>query len=299
MIRPGRSGGGAVKKRALPVLAACLLLSGCASLLERSYSVVEPYTDRYWESGEEDVLKAENYQDLVNTLLMLVEQRAEEGVIRYYTADNAYVTAWEARQEVCRETPQGAYLLQEMRFSTQVTADYCTLIYTMTYREDVEDVSTLMTLSDSQSLVDLLRLALREEHPRLTAQFAYETELRENVVAAVEGLWRDICLDELAEEPAETAEEAAPDGEEAPAEGEVPPEEPADEPEPPLQEDGEEPEETDETGQEAETLPELPPCPWEIRFYPDMEYAGIVEILLTGADGAAPHPAAEGTPEEK
>ena len=68
----------------LAVLSACLLLGGCVSLLERSYSVVEPYADRYWDSAAEDTLKAENYQDLVNSLLMQVEQRAEECVIRGY-----------------------------------------------------------------------------------------------------------------------------------------------------------------------------------------------------------------------
>ena len=25
---------------------------------------------------------------------------------------------------------------------------------------------------------------------------------------------------------------------------------------------------------------EIPPCPWEVHFYPDTEYAGIVEIWL-------------------
>ena len=66
------------------LLAVCLSLSGCASLLERSYSVVEPYTDRYRDSGGEDALRAESYQDLVNSLMMLVEQRAEVGTIRCY-----------------------------------------------------------------------------------------------------------------------------------------------------------------------------------------------------------------------
>ena len=28
---------------------------------------------------------------------------------------------------------------------------------------------------------------------------------------------------------------------------------------------------------------EVPPCPWEVRFYPEAEYAGIVEIWLNGA----------------
>ena len=90
--------------------AACLLLAvcllgGCAALLERSYSAAEPYVDRYWDSGAEDTLRVENYQDLVNSLLMLVEQRAEEAVIRCYFGEdvNVYTTARNACGEVRRE----------------------------------------------------------------------------------------------------------------------------------------------------------------------------------------------------
>ena len=34
----------------------CLALCGCGMLLERSYSSVEPYANRYWDSGAEDTL---------------------------------------------------------------------------------------------------------------------------------------------------------------------------------------------------------------------------------------------------
>ena len=55
-------------KNYLPVLLlTCLLLTGCGALLERSYSVVEPYADRYWDSAAEDTLRAENHQDVVNS----------------------------------------------------------------------------------------------------------------------------------------------------------------------------------------------------------------------------------------
>ena len=87
-------------KRILPILMAlCLLCTGCASLLERSYSSVEPYTDRFWDSTAEDTLKAESYQDLVNSLLMLIEQRSEEGIIRYYGSEdeNSYEQAIRAK----------------------------------------------------------------------------------------------------------------------------------------------------------------------------------------------------------
>lgn len=252
-----------MNRRILPLLlAVCLTLSGCASLLERSYSVVEPYTDRYWDSGAEDTLKAESYQDLVNSLLMLVEQRAEEGVIRFYVTEDAYNLALAANREVRLETALGSYLLRKLTFSCERTDRYCTLSYEMSYREDAEELGSIMTLSDSQSLVDLLRLAVREEHPKMTAQFVYDTP-RDAVISAVESLWQELCLDE---------QEQAEAGEEAPnEEGEEPsPEEPA-----------APPEDAEQVLQETQEEPvQLPPCPWEIRFYPDLESAEIVEILL-------------------
>ena len=270
-----------MKKRIwILALAGCLLLSGCASLLERSYSVVEPYADRYWDASAEDTLRAESYQDLVNSLLMLVEERSEDGVIRYYTSGDAYSLALQATYEVRQDTMLGSYLLEDISFAYQAVEEgSCTLTYTMVYRQDAEDVESLMVLSDSQSLVDLLRLAVREGHDRLTARFAYDMP-REDVEAAVQSVWREICLGDGEEtaEDLETTETGAEDP--APEETQPPAEDPA---QPASQELPEEPpaegvQPVSGTGDgEAE---ELPPCPWEIRYYPDRDAAELVEVLL-------------------
>ena len=255
-------------------LAACLLLCGCASLLERSYSTVEPYTNRYWDSSAEDTLRAESYQDLVNSLLMLVEQQAEEGPIRCYEEANSYIQAQRARAEVRRETMLGSYLLEKLDFTYQYSASYSTLTYQMTYREDAEALASIMKISDSQSLVDLLRLAVREEHEKLTARFVYDTP-RTEVTDAVEGLWLELCLGEA--DPAgntadipDSGEAAEQPEDEPPAEGtDVQPELPPEEADPAMGVLAAQPLE--------ETLPD---CPWTIRFYPDQDTAEVVEILL-------------------
>ena len=190
-------------KRIWPgLLALVLALSGCASLLERDYSVVESYADSYWDT-EEDALRAESYQELVNSLLMLVEQRSEEGTIRFYTdSDAPYSQVVEASREVREETALGAYLVEEMSFLYQRTEDHCTLTWNIAYREGAADPDSLMTLSDAQSLVDLLRLAVREGHEKLTARFSYEIP-RQEAIDAVEQLWRELCAVQAApEEPA-------------------------------------------------------------------------------------------------
>lgn len=261
-------------------LAACLLLSGCASLLERSYSQMEPYADRYWDASAEDTLRAENYQDLVNSLLLLVEQRSEEGVIRYYTDQSAYRQAMEATREVEEETMLGSYLLEDIDFTYKASKTFGTFTYRMTYREDAEDVDALMVLSDTQSLVDLLRLAVREGHDKLTARFAYDMP-REDVEAAVESMWRGVCAGEDG-----VPGESGATGGETPAAGDPVPEEPSGEQpaeEAPKPAEGlQEPEASGEEAQETavETGAEIPPCPWTVRFYPDLEAAELVEVLL-------------------
>lgn len=298
-----------MKKRILLlILVVSLTLSGCTSLLERSYSSVEPYTARYWDSGAEDTLKAESYQDLVNSLLMLIEQRSEEVVIRYYAPDgeDGYAQAISAKHEVQNETLLGSYLLSSLTVICANNDGYCTLTYHMTYRENVQDPSALMALTDSESLVDLLRLAVREGHASLTAQFISKVS-REEVLEAVNSLWQELYLDEL--EASGALEALLPEGNDT------------EQTDPPSKEDsGEENEDnssgdnsetapnTEEEGTDTEDLPsedpendaesaenaesgeqpekplapviEFPPCPWDIIFYPDANTAEIVEIVL-------------------
>ena len=97
-------------------LCLCLCLSGCAAMLERSYSFSELYVNRYWDTGAGDTLRAGTYQDLVNSLLMLVEQRAEEGVVRYSARTRSYNEVYSAVAEVRQKTALGSYLLRSMLF---------------------------------------------------------------------------------------------------------------------------------------------------------------------------------------
>ena len=67
-----------MKKRILAMALLCaFLLSGC-SMLERSYTSVQPHSSSYYESEDKSVLRAETYQDLVNDLLVLVSEHREE-----------------------------------------------------------------------------------------------------------------------------------------------------------------------------------------------------------------------------
>lgn len=286
------------------LLLAAALLSGCTALLERSYSVVEPYADRYWDSGAEDTLRVDNYQDLVNSLLLLVEEHAEEGVIRCYGEVDTYQQAAAAREEVRQETTLGSYLLRDLSFKYERGTSYNTIVCTMTYREDAEDIASLITISDSQSLVDLLRLAVREDLEKQTVRFSYDTP-HADVVAAVEELWQELYRADLEarqaeleqqqaeleaqqgeqaaqepQEPADPGAESLPDGPDN--QTEAPPEEPAEAAPEVLAETPPEdaPEPTEDVPAEEPEPIDYPPCPWQIKYYPNNATAEIVEVIL-------------------
>ena len=44
--------------RILAALACACMLTGCASLLDREYTVVEEHSSKYWESGTADTMRA-------------------------------------------------------------------------------------------------------------------------------------------------------------------------------------------------------------------------------------------------
>ena len=97
----------------------CLSAVGC-SMLERSYSNVQPHSSSYYESEDKSVLRAETYQDLVNDLLVLIGDCTEEGTIWLYTAAEESEVQQEmekACQEVQNETPLGAYAVEYMTLS--------------------------------------------------------------------------------------------------------------------------------------------------------------------------------------
>ena len=71
-----------MKARLLAFALALVCLTGCASLLDREYNTVEPHSSKFWESEAADTLRAENYQDLVNDLLIKIRLNVGKQLLR-------------------------------------------------------------------------------------------------------------------------------------------------------------------------------------------------------------------------
>ena len=163
-------------KRAVILLLLCLMCvsaTGC-SMLERSYTSVQPHSSSYYESEDKSVLRAETYQDVVNDLLVLVGERAEEGTIWLY-ADEALGDVQQAVdaacQEVQSETPLGSYAVEYMTFTiSDNNRNYIDVQLTISYRRSDEQMGRLVNVTGVTALRDLLTAAAENGASELAVQ---------------------------------------------------------------------------------------------------------------------------------
>lgn len=179
-----------MKKRLLPVLLAMvLLLSGCGSFLHREYSVVEPHSSSYYEDTSRGVLRAENEQDVVNDLLLLVGQQEKEGEIWLYrTAEDldTDAVAEAACREVQQETPLGAYAVEYLTYTIDTTPrNYDAIRVTIGYRRTAEQMNAMVHTTGISALYDLLRAASGGGAAELTVELSYFEEAQKEEVCRI------------------------------------------------------------------------------------------------------------------
>lgn len=157
----------------LLVLLMCLSATGC-SMLERSYTSVQPHSSSYYESEDKSVLRAETYQDLVNDLLVLVGEWAEEGTIWLYAAEelgDVQQAIDAACQEVQSETPMGSYAVEYMTYTiSDNSRNYVDVKLTISYRRSAEQMGRLVNVTGVTALRDLLTAAAENGASELAVQ---------------------------------------------------------------------------------------------------------------------------------
>ena len=162
--------------RIIAALLSLCLLTGCASLLERQYSTVEPHSSKFWESEAADTLRAENHQDLVNDLLLLIGQHTENATIRLYNfKDDMTVaeTLEQATTEIQQETPMGAYAVEFITSSSQAQRGYYEVSVQISYRRTAEQTQAVVNATSTEALSSLLETALDNGETELAVRIGY------------------------------------------------------------------------------------------------------------------------------
>ena len=164
-----------MKKCCILLMALCLL-AGCTPLLEREYSTVEPHSSKFWESEAAGTLRAENYQDIVNDLLLLIGQHTETATLRLYNVDSKLQAAdllERATVEVQQETPMGAYAVEYITSSSQAQRGYYEAELQISYRRTLEQIQAVVNATSPEALYALLDTALSEGRTELAVRLGY------------------------------------------------------------------------------------------------------------------------------
>lgn len=238
------------------LLVLSLLLAGCGDrLLERSYSSLVPHSAAYRETESANTLRAENYQDLVNALLILLGDHSEAGAVRIYgDAPDKAQLAENACVEVQKETALGAYLLDYITYEGKAESGYYELTVRFGYRRTAEEQAAIVNATSTEALPDLLRAAIDEGREAVAVRVGYFGTSRDGVLALLADVHEEFY-------PTEPEEAVAPEGE-APEAAEV-----------------------FEAGELPEDEPEEPTydlSPWQVLFYPNSAQPGIIEVVLGG-----------------
>ena len=161
------------------ILLLCCVLCGCASLLDREYHTMTEHTVRYRESNSDNTLRAENHQDVVNDMLLLVNEHKRAALLRLYGewSDAAVKELLEqAAEEVCEETPIGAYAVEYIATSDVRKDGFYEVTVRIGYRRTEQQIRAIVSASSTSALPALLRAAVTEGESELAVRLQYWTE---------------------------------------------------------------------------------------------------------------------------
>ena len=159
------------------VAALSLLLSGCSSLLARSYTSVTPHSATPPAEGDSSILRVENYQELVNALIYLISLGEEEGTVRMYNYDqDVEQSLSNACLEVVQEDPLGAYAVEYIKYSvTPIVGSYEANVQ-ITYRRTREQVAAIVDATGTAAIRSELSEALSEFSSEVVLRISYFEE---------------------------------------------------------------------------------------------------------------------------
>lgn len=172
--------------RILGLFLSLWVLAGCSPLLERTYSTAEPHSSKFWESEAAGTLRAENHQDIVNDLLLLVGQHTETATLRLYNFDGELSVAdtlEQAAAEIQQDTPLGAYAVEYITSSRQSQRGFYEASIQISYRRTLEQIQAVVNATSPEALYSLLDTALEEGRQELAVRLGYWDEEGKTKVA--------------------------------------------------------------------------------------------------------------------
>lgn len=185
-----------MKGRIVALCMVCvMLLSGCSTLLNRSYSQEKAHTQFSDVDKNPDILRAETYQGLVSALLFFISEAEENGVIRLYEYTGSAETDLDsACLEVTQQDPLGAYAVDYIKYDIARAMSYYEANVKIVYKRSFAQISDIVSVTGSSAIVGELREALAdfEQEKVLRVSYFDPNMQAENVSAMLTEAYYDV-----------------------------------------------------------------------------------------------------------
>lgn len=181
-------------KKRLTALLLCLALplSGCASLLERSYASSTVHVDKPTTAEDPSVLRVVNYRELVWAVLYLVSQGVQEGVIQLHDySGNVETDLSAACAEVAAQDPLGAYAVDYIQHEYTRVVSYYQATLSIHYRRTQEQVHSIVNATGAGAIRAQLREALSKFSPEVVLRVAYFAEDEDSIAQLIRQAYYD------------------------------------------------------------------------------------------------------------
>ena len=182
-------------KKALPLtalaLAAVLFLSGCSTMFDRDYLVISAHVDEQTQMTNEDYIAVSTYGELRDAILYLIENSAEEGVLRAYSyAGDLKKDLPSAIYSVLNDEPLGVYAVEYIPYEAPVSfPGYNEIRLSVTYRKTEAERLAIQEVVGYSTFGAMIEQTLTGFGTSLVAQTAYYHEDNFNVDKLISGYY--------------------------------------------------------------------------------------------------------------
>lgn len=165
-----------MKTRLFALALCCLVLfSGCASMLERSYSSSDLHVD-YSVTEDSSILRVESYHTLVNSILYFVGEHVGSGTVRLYNyTGNVEADLARACSEVMEEDPLGSYAVYSINYESTRILTYYEVQFRIVYHRSMAEVAAIRTVSGQAGVWSELERMVTSRLTYTTLRTAYFT----------------------------------------------------------------------------------------------------------------------------
>lgn len=156
---------------AVLALAMCLLLSGCGSWMDGSYSSVKPHMDRQNQSGG-GAIAVVDYSELRQAMENMVESGAETLLINVGQMDQDAVTQTMDRvvRNILLMNPIGAYAVESVEYEQGTSGGQPSLAVTVTYNQNRVELREMKEAQGMAAAQEIVAEALAQCETKVVMQ---------------------------------------------------------------------------------------------------------------------------------